>query len=248
MRVRSTVIGGSVLVCLLMPVVTACGDTNNITQHAGRDGKVCVDNAACQEGAAESPASETPDASSPSDTEPATEPGSGSSAGGGTEDQASSAAPGPARSGGTPGAAVSDVRLRYLTDVGPIGGYGNNEGKGPSRLGDSVLPQSIEFAPGVFATEVKSLSFNVPSGLTRFQATVGLDQNTLPDYEAHVGIRRRDGTTLADLTLKSGETYPVSEDLGGTNLITIDVEIVHWAKDAINSRPHVVVGNGRFVK
>ncbi|WP_326786017.1 hypothetical protein [Streptomyces sp. NBC_00151] len=141
-----------------------------------------------------------------------------------------------------------DVQVRYLTDDGPIGGYGNNERDDAVLLGDAPLQKSIVFSPGVFAKEVKPLSFNVPAGLTVFKAKVGLDKDTLPGYEAVVGITRRDGSTVKSLTLRTGEVLDVTEDVTGAGAITIDVSIVKWAPDAINSRPGVVVGNGRFVK
>ncbi len=240
MQAWSTAVRGSVLACLLMCVATGCGDTNNIDAHAGRDGKVCVDGAVCDEGTPE-PVTPEPSDESPSSDAPSSDD-SGEAATADPED------PGSAPSEGTAAEARADVRVRHLTDIGPIGGYGNNERADPSQLGGTPLTESIIFAPGVFNKTVKPLTFNVPTGLTRFEATVGLDDETLPDYVAQVDIKNRDGTTLTSLTLRTGDVHSVSEDVSAAGAITISVSILEWASDAVNSRPHVVIGNGRFVK
>jgi hypothetical protein len=232
-------------------VAAACGDTNNIDAHAGRDGKVCVDGAVCDEDTEEpgepGPSDDSPSAGSPSSGEPfgddAPDDGVPNDDG-----EASAAGPGNGDSDGTAAETRSDVRVRHLTEIGPIGGYGNNVREDASQLGDTPLSRSIVFAPGYFSKTVKPLSFNVPSGLTGFRATVGLDGETLPDYVAHVGIESRDGTTLTSLTLRTGDVYDVSEEVAGAGTVTISVSILEWASDAVNSRPHVVIGDGRFVK
>ncbi|MBV2357348.1 hypothetical protein KUM39_23745 [Streptomyces sp. J2-1] len=252
---------------LLLPVLTGCGDTNNYSQHAGRDAKMCVNGADCQEGAqpsrstADTAASDTA-ASDTANMSPSAASSSGSGAGGadspGSADGAGTGDTAPPTDGGAPatagagaGAGVggsASLRVKYLTDDGPIGGYHNNEGETATRLGDSPLPESIVFSPGVFAKDVTPLSFNVPSGMTRFRATVGLDARTLPGYVGYVSVTRRDGTTLAARTLRSGVPQSVDESLAGTDLVTIEVKILEWAPDAVNSRPHIVVGDGRFTK
>jgi hypothetical protein len=100
----------------------------------------------------------------------------------------------------------------------------------------------------VFAKDLTPLSFNVPPGLTQFTAKVALDRNTVPGFTAHVGIKRGDGTTLADVTVSGREVQDVTESLAGTGVITVEVEITQWAPDAVNNRPHVVLGDGRFLK
>ncbi|MBT3154657.1 hypothetical protein HTV45_27935 [Streptomyces sp. CHD11] len=238
---------GPVLACLLVCVATGCGDTNNIDAHAGRDGKVCVDGAVCDEDATEPGAPESSEAS-PSAGSPSSDDPSGD----GTPDddggEVVTADPGSAVSGDDPAEARSDVRVRHLTEIGPIGGYGNNVRKDSSQLGDTPLTKSIVFAPGVFSKTVKPLTFTVPTGLTRFAATVGLDDETLPDYVAHVGIENRDGTTLTSLTLRTGDVHNISENVAGAGAITISVSILEWASDAVNSRPRVVIGDGRFIR
>ncbi|MFG2310365.1 hypothetical protein ACGFS9_17100 [Streptomyces sp. NPDC048566] len=232
---------GAVLLCVLVSAVAGCGETNNIHQQAGRDGKVCV-NAACPE-EPEQPGPSASSAASPSAPESPRE-----SSGDHTTDRETAAGPDPGGDAEEPTAAPRpDVRVRYLTDDGPIGGYGNNERSDVAVLGDGPHPKSVVFSPGVFGKEVKPLSFTVPTGLTGFRAKVGLDKDTLPDYVALVAITRRDGSTVTSLTLHGGEVHDVTEDVSDAGLITIDVSIVTWASDAINSRPHVVVGDGRFV-
>lgn len=242
---------GPVLACLLVYVVTGCGDTNNIDAHAGRDGKVCVDGAVCDEDTAEPGTPESSD-ESPSAGSPPSDDASGDASGDGApyddDGEVVAADPGSADSGEAAAEARTDVRVRHLTEIGPIGGYGNNVREDSSQLGDTPLTKSIVFAPGVFSKTVKPLTFNVPTGLTRLEATVGLDDETLPDYVAHVGIENRDGTTLTSLTLRTGDVHNVSEDVAGAGAITISVSILEWAPDAVNSRPHVVIGDGRFVK
>ncbi|WP_406007230.1 hypothetical protein OG440_14325 [Streptomyces sp. NBC_00637] len=228
--------------CLLVSVLAACGETNTYNQHAGRDGKLCVDGAECSD-ASEAPG--TPESASGS---PLVQSGSAAAGPEVTSDGEPPVESEPDEPARTAAESPSDVRVRYLTDIGPIGGYGNNEREDVSRLGDTPLTKSIVFSPGVFGKEVKALSFNIPTGLTEFKATVGLDGETLPDYVAQVDVKRRDGSTVSSLTLRSGEVHAVSEKVTGAGLITIEVTILEWASDAINSRPHVVVGDGRFVK
>ncbi|MFF9484688.1 hypothetical protein [Streptomyces sp. NPDC014676] len=232
--------------CLLVCVAAGCGDTNNIDAHAGRDGKVCVDGAVCDEDT-EEPGTPGPSDGTPSAGSPSSEGRFGDDAPDG-DGEASAADPGNDDSDGVAAESRSDVRVRHLTEIGPIGGYGNNVREEASQLGDTPLSRSIVFAPGYFSKTVKPLSFNVPAGLTGFRATVGLDGETLPDYVAHVGIESRDGTTLTSLTLRTGDVYDVSEDVAGAGAVTISVSILEWASDAVNSRPHVVIGDGRFVK
>ncbi|WP_406838499.1 hypothetical protein ACICHK_24070 [Streptomyces sp. AHU1] len=244
MRAWKRAARGSVLLCVLVSVTAGCGATNNISQHAGRDGKVCV-NADCPEGPEQSRTPETPTDSPSARTSPDDSASEGTS----DQDQGATARSDPGGDVEEPTAEVrTDVQVRYLTDDGPIGGYGNDEREDAVLLGDVPFQKSIVFSPGVFGKEVKPLSFNVPAGLTVFKAKVGLDKDTLPDYEAVVGITRRDGSTVKSLTLRTGEVLDVTEDVTGAGAITIDVSIVKWAPDAINSRPGVVVGDGRFVK
>ena len=242
-RISRRAVRNAALVCLLLSMTAACGDTQNYNQRAGRDGKLCVDGAVCTEGiegtgTLES-ASDSPSARADSD---APTPGSG------PQDEEPPAQSEPESSEETPTESRTEVSVRYLTEIEPIGGYGNNERDEPAELGDVPLTKSIVFSPGVFGKEVKPLSFNVTTGLTGFRATVGLDGDTLPDYVAQVTITRRDGSTVSSLKLRSGEVHNVSEDVSGAGLITVEVSILEWASDAINSRPKVVLGDGRFVK
>lgn len=138
-------------------------------------------------------------------------------------------------------------QLRYLTDIEPIGGYGNFTSEDSAQLNETVLSESIVFSPGVFNKNLKDLTFNIPAGLDKFEATLGLRDDTLPGYIAHVDIRRRDGSTVANVTLRVGEVHNVTENVGGAGAITIKVSVVEWDPDAVNSRPRIVVGDGRFV-
>ncbi|MFF2534484.1 hypothetical protein [Streptomyces cyaneofuscatus] len=138
--------------------------------------------------------------------------------------------------------------VQYLTQDGPIGGYGNGIREDSAQLSDGFYDQSIVFSPKLLNKYVKQLSFNVPSGLNKFQAMVGLDTDTMPDYVAQVKITDRSGATIKTLTLHSGESYEVNEDISNTNLITISASVVRWSDDAINNRPRIVVGDGRFTQ
>ncbi|NUV58809.1 hypothetical protein [Streptomyces sp. CAI-85] len=242
-RVWGRTVRCAALVCLLLPVTVACGETNTYNQQAGRDGKLCADGAVCTEPSRDS---DTP--VSPSSTPSARGGAEGPSREERTADDEPPTGSEQWPSTGTTPEPRSDVRVRYLTEVKPIGGYGNNEQDKPAVLGDTAVPRSIVFALGVFAKELKPLSFNVPTGLTGLRAKVGLDGDTLPEYVAQVSIRARDGSTLSSLTLRSGEVHDVKEDVSGASLITVEVAILEWAPDAINSRPHIVLGDGRFVE
>lgn len=138
--------------------------------------------------------------------------------------------------------------VQYLTQDGPIGGYGNWRKSGSARLSDGFYDQSVIFSPGVHSNYVLSLSFNVPSGLSKFEAKVGLDTDTMPDYVAQVKIMDRNKSIIKTLTLQSGQTYEVNEDISNTNLVTISASVVRWSDDAIGNRPRIVVGDGRFTQ
>ncbi|WP_354401176.1 hypothetical protein [Streptomyces sp. PvR018] len=138
--------------------------------------------------------------------------------------------------------------MQYLTQDGPIGGYGNNKRKDSAQLSDGFYEQSIVFSPSVHSQNLQPLSFNVPPGLNKFQAVMGLDTNTMPDYVAQVKITDRNGATIKKLTLQSGESYEVNENISDTNLITISASVVRWSDDAISNRPRIVVGDGRFTQ
>ncbi|WP_394620113.1 hypothetical protein JNUCC0626_13705 [Lentzea sp. JNUCC 0626] len=165
------------------------------------------------------------------------------------------AAPKPATT--TPAVKVQDkptvnaepqVALRYLTDIGPIGGYGNFESAGVATIAGVAYTKSVTFSPGVFNKTVKDLSFTVPSGLGRFKATVGLNDNTLPDYVAQIDIMRRDGSSVARKTLRAGESQQIDESVASAGIITVRVAVTVWAADAVNNRPHIVLGDGQFVR
>ncbi|MET0234403.1 MAG: hypothetical protein ABW224_07175 [Kibdelosporangium sp.] len=142
----------------------------------------------------------------------------------------------------------TQMELRYLTDIGPIGGYGNNEGAGVATMGGVAFTESITFAPGTFNKTVKDLSFNIPAGLGMFKATVGLGDKSLPDYVAQIDISRRDGSSIASKTLRAGETQRIDESVAGAGSITVKVTVTTWAADAINSRPQIVLGDGQFTR
>lgn len=142
--------------------------------------------------------------------------------------------------------AETQIALRYLTDIGPIGGYGNNEGAGVATMGGAAFTESITFAPGAFNKTVKDLSFNVPTGLGKFKAAVGLSDKTLPDYVAQIDITRRDGSSIASRTLRAGEAQQIEESVASAGSITVKVTVTVWASDAINSRPQIVLGDGLF--
>ncbi|MFE1887233.1 hypothetical protein [Streptomyces microflavus] len=150
--------------------------------------------------------------------------------------------------GGTGETNLPDPAVQYLTQDGPIGGYGNNKRKDSAQLSDGFYDQSIVFSPSVHSKNLQPLSFNVSPGLKKFQATVGLDTETMPDYVAQVKITDRNGATIKTLTLRSGQSYEVNEDISNTNLITIAASVTRWSNNAINHRPHIVVGDGRFTQ
>jgi hypothetical protein len=158
----------------------------------------------------------------------------------------STSAPGP--DDGPTDTSLSGPAVQYLTQDGPIGGYGNNKKKDSAQLSDGFYSESIIFSPSVHSKYLKPLSFNIPSGLNKFQARVGLDTETMPDYVAQVKITDRNGSTIKTLTLRSGESHEVNEDVSGAGLVTIAASVIRWSDDAINNRPHIVVGDGRFTK
>lgn len=236
-------IGGAAAVCLCLTGITACGETNNITQRNGRDGTVCVD-AECPQAPVSEAAGESRPPTAPSEdrragAEPAAEDTALPQAGPETADSGSQEGPGQD--------VTASAQVRYLTDVDPIGGYGNWTREDVAVVAENVLSQSIVFAPSLFSQAPKKLAFKVPSGLGGFRATIGLDDETLPGYVAQVLITRQDGSTVAGRTLRPGEPFEVTESVAGAGTITITLSIVEWASDAVNSRPHVVVGDGRFV-
>ncbi|MEV0949033.1 hypothetical protein [Promicromonospora sp. NPDC050249] len=157
--------------------------------------------------------------------------------------------PEPSGLGESPSKIPTEVSVRYLTDIEPIGGsYGNYADEEVVQMDDKVYSRSIVFTPSYFNSDTKSLDFKVPSGLTTFQADVMLSEDTAPAYTATVEITHSDGSIIDSVTIRYGEVQEVKLGLAGASYITITMSVLEQDSDAMNNRPDIVIGDGRFTK
>jgi hypothetical protein len=149
----------------------------------------------------------------------------------------------------SPSKISTEVSVRYLTDIEPIGGsYGNYADEEVVQMDEKVYSRSIVFTPSYFNTQTKSLDFKVPSGLTTFQADVMLSEGTAPAYTATVEIAHSDGSIIESVTIRYGEVHQVKLSLASASYITITMSVLEEDSDAMNNRPSIVIGDGRFTK
>lgn len=220
---------------LVLSGTAACGDTNNVTQHADGDAKACLDNSTCVESEDRptepgKPGTRSPETSGPPD---------GSSGQTGSTDEP----PPPTDPTRDDPAQAAPAGPSFLSDLKPVGGFGNDRRAGAAELPDGSYVDSVIFSPRYFGSDDLDLTYNVPAGAKRFQATVG------PDIETEDGFKvlfQLSGAAGESFTLSPGQTREVDAKLNGAGRITLRIVVTGEPPDAVNASCRAVWGNARF--
>lgn len=217
---------------LALSGTAACGDTNHVTQHADGDAKACLDDSTCVEAEDRptEPGTRSPETSGP--------PG-GSSGETGSADEPQPP-PDPTRDDPTQPAPAEPS---FLSDLKPVGGFGNDRRAGAAELPGGPYVDSVIFSPRYFGSDDLDLTYNVPAGAKRFHATVGPDIDTEDGFKVLFQVS---GAAVESFTLSPGQTREVDEKLNGAGRITLRIVVTGEPHDAVNASCRAVWGNARF--
>lgn len=130
---------------------------------------------------------------------------------------------------------------QYLTDMDPVGGWGNWMTQGADTMHQITYARSVICKLDDMNATSIPIEFTIPSGAKIFDAFVGLDDNTPSGDKADFQVSL-DGNVVSDQTLGVGATYHEHIPLGGAYRLTITMILVNDSAGI----GHGVWGNARF--